>query len=220
MKDSNEFAIHVIRLETAMIKGVDSMKIPNMYKMRVYFRNYIQTNNIPTRNTGLLSKHATKCFTKLGKDMGFYVRAPNNFKDLPNGPHQYPNDGGLLDIDLVWITDNPHHAPNNTTIYNFDNWEKAKSEIELVLEFEATNNIVKDDLTHQCDELWKLSFVMARVKVLIYVTNTNEIDHHIEIFREAISNFGIRQQPNPEWRIFSINATDDTVIGKIITPLE
>lgn len=204
-----------------MIKWVDSMKIPNMYKMKDYFQNYIQTNIIQTKESGL-SKHATKCFTKLGKDMGFYVRAPNNFRKLANDdPHQYPNDGGLLDIDLVWITDNPYHAQKDTMIYNFDNLEKAKSEICLALEFETAKTVkVNDDLLPLCDELWKLSFVMTRVKGLIYRTDTNEIDTHMENLRKVISNFGIQQQPNPEWRIFAINENDDTVIGKIIISLE
>lgn len=193
-------------------------EIPDMNVMREYFQKYIKDNNISTKNTGLLSRHTTKCFTKLGKEVGFYVRAPNTFKDLTKDKTQYPNDGNLLNIDLVWIKDNPYHLQNDT-IYDWHSKAKEKSEIALAFEYEATTGIVeeKENPVCQCDELWRLSFVMARVKVLVYPTRTNRIDHHIINFREAISNFGMQQQPNPEWRIFAIYG--DEVIGKIISPL-
>ena len=198
---------------------VDCMEIPDIRKMTSYFQEYIKDNKISSRGKGVksLSRHTIKCFTKLGKDRGFYVRAMNNFKDLTEDESRYPNDGGLLDIDLVWIVDNPYHSPGKNDMHIMP---KARSEIALALEYEASGGIVKekDNVTHQCDEIWKLSFVMARVKVLIYPTHTNRIDHHIALFREAISNYGLLQQPNPEWRIFAIN--DDKVIGKIIAPLK
>ncbi len=198
---------------------VESLKIPDINEMKEYFQRYLSINMISSNNTGELSRHTIKCFTELGKNRGFYVRAGNNFQELTDDKNLYPNDGSLLDIDLVWITDNPYHILKNTDIYDYYNTTKAKSEIGLALEYEATTGIItqSDNLTHQCDELWRLAFIMAKVKVLIYPTFTELIDNHILIFREAISNFGI-QQKNTEWRIFAID--NDTIIGKEIFPVE
>lgn len=198
----------------------DLKKIPDINEMKKYFQEYIDVEKISTKSNDLLSlsRHTTKCFTKFGRDLGYYVRAPNNFQNLIKDKMQYPNDGNLLTVDLVWLTDNPFHHPSNQGIYNWHREDKAKSEIALALEYEKTGGILgeNDYPIHQCDELWKLSFVMSRVKVLIYATSTNKIEKHLAAFKEAISNFGIQQQPEPEWRIFAING--DRVIGTKISP--
>lgn len=197
------------------------MEIPDTDAMREYFQTYIDVNKISTSSIDnrSLSRHAAKCFTKLGKDLGFYVRASNIFKNLTTDIKQYPNDGGLLEIDLVWLTDNPYHlGDRDAHKYDFYNTEKEKSEIALAFEYEKTGGILdeNDEPVHQCDELWKLSFVMARVKVLIYATSTDKIEKHLAHFRTAISNFTIQQQQESEWRIFAIN--NDRVISRVIVP--
>lgn len=193
------------------------MEIPSIDAMREYFQGYINDKKISTEDTGLLSKHTTWFFTKLGKDLGYFVRAGNRVKDLTKDRKQYPNDGGLLEVDLVWLTDNPYHLQKDE-MYDWYLKNKEKSEMALALEYEATDGILdeNDYPIHQCDELWKLSFVMAKVKVLIYATSTDKIDKHIAAFRDAISNIGIQQQPKPEWRIFAING--EKVIGTKISP--
>ncbi len=194
--------------------------IPDINSMRDYFQTCIKNNKLSTKDTGLLSRNTTMCFTILGKHLGYYVRAGNWFKDLTKNRTQYPNDGNLLNIDLVWLRDNPYHRPRVGEIIKYD-WSqknKEKSEIILALEYEATDGILDENDTpvQQCDELWRLSYVMAKVKVLVYPTSTDKIDKHIATFKDAISNFGIQQQPEPEWRIFAING--DKVIGTKISP--
>lgn len=199
---------------------VELKKIPDINEMKKYFQEYINNGGISTKTIDLLSlsRHTTKFFTKFGSDLGYYIRAPNNFQNLPNAKNQYPNDGNLLTVDLVWLTDNPYHCPSKRGIYNWHRTDKAKSEIALALEYEKTGRILNedDDPIHQCDELWKLSFVMARVKVLVYATSTDNIEKHLTAFRDAISNFEIQQQPAPEWRVFAING--DKIIGVNISP--
>ena len=197
-------------------------KIPDINEMKKYIQEYIDDNTLTPKGTKAhnLSRNTTKYFTKLGNDLGFYVRAWNNFTILTSEKKQYPNDGGLLEVDLVWLTDNPYHTlgKKSANKYNFSRTEKTKSEIPLALEYEKTGRILgeNDFPIHKCDELWKLSFVMARVKVLIYATSTDKIDNHLAAFREAISNIGIQQQPAPEWRVFAING--NKVIGTKIFP--
>lgn len=191
-------------------------KIPDINEMKKYFQEYIKNEKkISTKTVYLLSlsRHTTKCFTKFGRDLGYYIRAPNNFHDVIKDKNQYPNDGNLLTVDLVWLTDNPYHRPSDQSIYDWHGTNKAKSEIALALEYEKTGGILDEDGSpiHQCDELWKLSFVMARVKILVYATSTDKIEKHLTAFREAISNFEIQQQPPPEWRVFAVNG--DKVIG-------
>lgn len=191
----------------------DVPSIENMHgKFLGFIKDYWKEIESASKWEGKLARYTHWYFTRRGKELGYCVRAENNFRKLePVDDVDYPHDVKLLIIDLAWILDNPYHKGNKEIHdWNENQWPKKKSGICLALEYE------QGDFKDQQDELWKLSFVNAKVKTLVYATKSNEIpENDLKKFENAISNFLIRQDPPAEWRIFAVNERGEVFKRKI-----